>query len=77
MRDSGNSDEFKTPAALRKVAAADKPERKKAPRRESGIITNLRYNVQEAESVQVVNMKTAEPLTKRLLEPMVNNGSTV
>ena len=65
LRDSGNFDEFKTPAALRKVEVADKPERKKDPRRESEIITSLRYNVTEAESVQVVNMKTAEPLTKK------------
>ena len=51
-----------------KVDVPDKPERKKAPWRESEIITSLRYNVTEAESVQVVNMKTAEPFTKRLLD---------
>ena len=68
LRDSGNFDEFKTPAALRKVDVADKPVRKKVSRRESQIITSLRYNVTEAESVQVVNMKTAEPFKKRLLD---------
>ena len=66
LRDSGNFNEFKTPAALRKVDVDDKPERKKAPRRESEIITSLRYNVTEAESVQVVNLKTAGSDSKSL-----------
>ena len=63
MQESGNFEEMNSPAIKNKF---DTIPTDRQSRRESKLITSMRYNITRAEMSEVVNMKSAEPFTSRL-----------
>ena len=63
MADSGNFEEMRSPPIKKKSQKACK---NRQTRRESRLISSMKYNISRADMSNVYNMKTAEPFTYRL-----------
>ena len=63
MSESGNFDEMRSPP-IKKRFQTDRTDRK--TRRESRLITSMKYNSTRADMAKVYNMKTTEPFAMRL-----------